>query len=71
MLISPNVSTAAAVLAIALTGMAQFAIGMFLAAPITAVVRILLARHVQTRPLAELMSRRLDEDNHQSGLAGG
>ena len=36
-------------------------VGMFLATPITAVIRILFARLDYTRPLAELMAGRLPE----------
>ena len=93
-LVSPNLSTAAAVLAIAIPGAIQFAVGnviepkimgdeldlhpvtillalmiwgalwgivgMLLAVPITAVMKILMERGELTRPVADLFAGRLD-----------
>ena len=56
----------AVILSLIFWGMLWGTIGMFLATPITAVTRILLQKHAATRPMAELLSGRIG-DNEAEG----
>jgi AI-2 transport protein TqsA len=58
-------------LALMFWGMMWGIIGMFLATPITAAVKIVLERIEQTRPLANLMAGRMGEASEPSTAAQG
>ena len=57
-----NLHPITVMLALILWGILWGVVGTFLAVPVTAVLRIFLARHELTAPAARLMSGQLDAD---------